>query len=209
MIHPDAIIPSFGLKFCRSPKCPHAVATDDLAPDLEKIIQDSGWPEFLIQRQSPIRHHHQFRAAVSACPNGCSQPHIADFGLIGAAHIEVDTGSCSACGLCVGACAEKALRLEPGIVLDRALCLGCASCARVCPTGSLAIGQKGYRVLLGGKLGRHPRLAHELGFLSQAAALAVLRNTLHMFMANYSPGLRLADLVTRMGQENFNAQVRP
>lgn len=209
MIHPDAIIPPFGLKYCRGPKCPHAVATDDPAPDLKKIIRDSGWPEFLAQHQSPIRHHHQFRVAVSACPNGCSQPHIADFGLIGTATIEVNGDSCSACDLCVGTCAEKALRLEPGIALDKTLCLGCAACARVCPTGSLAIGRKGYRVLLGGKLGRHPRLAHELGFLSPSAALAVLRKTLHLFMSHYSPGLRLADLVTGMGQENFNAQVRP
>jgi dissimilatory sulfite reductase (desulfoviridin) alpha/beta subunit len=33
---------------------------------------------------------------------------------------------------------------------------------RVCPTGATSEGTKGYRVLLGGKLSRHPQFAKEL-----------------------------------------------
>jgi dissimilatory sulfite reductase (desulfoviridin) alpha/beta subunit len=69
------------------------------------------------------------------------------------------------CEACVEACKEDAIFLDPekdGPVVDRDLCLKCGKCMPVCPTGSLIEGQRGYRVQLGGKLGRHPQLAREL-----------------------------------------------
>jgi anaerobic sulfite reductase subunit C len=131
-------LPAHTLKVCRgAAQCPHAVLGQDLTAGLENVIAVSGWPEFLAGMTRPIRHHHQFRVAVASCPNGCSQPHIADFGLIAFARIGVEPERCSGCGHCVAVCAEKALRLEETIRLDSAHCLGCAACARVCPEKTL------------------------------------------------------------------------
>ncbi len=50
---------------------------------------------------------------------------------------------CKGCGLCVGACPKKILRLSeekinakghhPVEVIDESACIGCASCAIMCP----------------------------------------------------------------------------
>ena len=203
-------LPAHTLKVCRgAAQCPHAVLGQDLTCELEAVIAASGWPEFLTSMNRPIRHHHQFKTAVASCPNGCSQPHIADFGLIAFARVEAELERCSGCGHCVVVCAEKALRLEDTIRLDSSRCLGCAACARVCPEKALRVVETGYRVLLGGKLGRHPRLAHELGFFNLPQSLEVLRNVLSVFMKHHRPGLRLGDLIEKIGRETFDRRVRP
>lgn len=203
-------LPTHSLKVCRGATgCPHAVIAADVSNEIRAVMDRSGWDEFLARGVKPLRHHHQFRLAVASCPNGCSQPHIADFGLIAAAHIGVAPDACTACGLCVEACAEKALDLDGGIRLDPSRCLGCEACVRACPSGALRTVETGWRVLIGGKLGRHPRLAHELGTFGLPAAMAALENVLRTLMAEGRPGLRLGDLVERMGREKFDARVRP
>ena len=204
------LLPAHSVKVCRGAShCPHAVLGHDLIVELETVLAGSGWPGFLAATTSPIRHHHQFRVAVASCPNGSSQPHIADFGLIACARIGLDPEKCSGCGCCAAVCAENAVHLTGGLRLDRAVCLGCAKCARVCPEKALTIDEKAYRMLLGGKLGRRPRLAHELGLFSLPAALHVLDKTLRVYMKHHRPGLRLGELIESMGRERFDDLVRP
>lgn len=209
MTTPDTL-PTHSLKVCRGATgCPHAVIGRDISEEIGAVMARSGWGAFLAAGVKPIRHHHQFRLAVASCPNGCSQPHIADFGLIAFGRVGVDPDACTACGLCVDACAEKALTLGDSIGLDPSRCLGCGACVRVCPTGALRTAETGWRVLLGGKLGRHPRLAHELGVYGLPEAMGILERVLRVLMSQGRPGLRLGDLVERMGRENFDAAVRP
>ena len=203
-------LPAHTVKVCRgADRCPHAVLGRDLSAELETVLEDSGWPQFLAGMTRPIRHHHQFRVAVASCPNGCSQPHIADFGLIAFARIGLEPERCSGCGHCVAVCEEKALHLDDSIQLDHSRCLGCAKCARICPEKALRVDKTGYRVLLGGKLGRHPRLAQELGFFSLPDSLHVLGRVLDVYMKHHRPGLRLGELIESMGRERFDGLVRP
>lgn len=198
------------IKICRGVEsCPHAGFFTDIRAPLKDVIRRSGWSEFLTERTHLIRHHHQFRVAVAACPNGCSNPHIADFGLLTKARIHHIPQNCSGCGGCVRACSEDALCLTDTLTLDQSRCLGCTACVRACPEEALTVIDTGYRVLLGGKLGRHPRLAHELGVFTLEQALTILERTLALFMRNYRPGLRLGGLVNLMGLEAFNEAVRP
>ena len=198
------------IKVCRgAASCPRAVTDADPTRDIEAVMARSGWSGFLHSGVGTIRHHHQFRVAVSSCPNGCTQPHIADFALVAFARIGLSPEACTACGQCVAACAEDALDLEDGIRLNPTTCLGCAACARVCPEGALTVTATGWRVLLGGKLGRHPRLAHELGVFDTGDAMTVLEKVLAVLMSQGRAGLRLGDLVTDMGRETFDALVRP
>jgi dissimilatory sulfite reductase (desulfoviridin) alpha/beta subunit len=209
-MRPTAPLPPFTVKVCRgAAACPRAVTGVDLSADIGNVLARSGWAGFLKSGVGAIRHHHQFRVAVSSCPNGCTQPHIADFALIAFARIGLSPEACTACGQCVEACAEDALDLTGGIGLDPAACLGCAACARVCPEGALTVAETGWRVLLGGKLGRHPRLAHELGVFDTGDAMTVLEKVLATLMDRGRPGQRLGELITDMGREQFDALVRP
>lgn len=198
------------LRVCRGVcACAHSLLAFDPLPELERVLMQSGWSRFLRTRAHPVRSHHQFRVAVAACPNGCSQPHIADFAVIAARQVLVRPEVCAHCGACVEACAEKALTVLPELVLDRGLCLGCAACVRVCPTQALDLGRRKFRVLVGGKLGRHPRLASELGLFDWEDVPELLRRTLAVFMEHRTGKERLGDVVSRLGMERFAHVVRP
>ncbi len=196
-----AIIPCRGV--CDD--CPNTLLCDHgLVPEMETIVSLSGWPEFLTERVgNPVRPHHQFRIAVAGCANGCSHPHIMDFALIRAC-VPCPPLECEACGACAEACPDRAITM-PGPVphmlndapplLDSSRCLNCGRCVLACPSKVLAVKQEGFRILVGGKLGRRPKLALELpGLYQREEALLVLRALLKGWMEVWRPGLRLGDV---------------
>jgi Fe-S-cluster-containing hydrogenase component 2 len=52
--------------------------------------------------------------------------------------IFIDEDRCTACGLCLDACAQGAIVLgESGATIDQSLCAGCAACVAACPQGAI------------------------------------------------------------------------
>jgi len=181
--------------------CPRAlIPVLDVAQAIARRIAASGFPDFLARAMAgrPILSHHRFQAAVAGCPNACSQPQINDFGVIGAAQVRLDVALCDACLRYVKACREQAMEVRggaPSIAAER--CLGCGDCVRACPSGALAPGQPGYLVLVGGKLGRHPRLAAAVARVTELdAVLHVLDRALDASMKGL-PGERLGEIMER------------
>lgn len=146
--------------------CPNScVEKDTLTAQLETLLMSEDLLGFLQQSvPGKLRFHHEFRISVSLCPNACSQPQIKDIGIIAAIYPGTEATSCSGCMSCIDICKEKAVALSdaPFPCIDTRSCLGCGACVRACPTGSILSKEKGYRVQLGGRLGRHPRLGREL-----------------------------------------------
>ena len=107
-----------------------------------------------------ILYHHRIRISVSGCPNCCSKPQIADFGIVGYVSPAVNTDTCTVCGACRDVCPDTAITVKNAPPLfDRDKCLGCVKCREICQNGSIVLLDQGVRLLVGGKLGRHPRLA--------------------------------------------------
>jgi len=152
---------------CRGAEgCPRAVvdvaaAAAALSSALESIDVNG-----VVRRKAgtdKILEHHRFRATLSGCPNACSQPQIADVGLVGQDRPSLNEAACIGCGLCVETCAEAVFSLSDGhLRVDESRCVGCGACIRVCPTAALSSAAKGWRVLVGGRLGRHPSLGVEV-----------------------------------------------
>jgi dissimilatory sulfite reductase (desulfoviridin) alpha/beta subunit len=117
-------------------------------------------------------------------------------GIIGAAEPTITDEECTLCEACVEACKEDAVVLDgdkeiPVIDYDR--CLRCGQCIKECPTGTIAVGKTGYRVLLGGKLGRHPQLAEELpGLYSEDEVVKILQKCLDFYKKHSKHGERFA-----------------
>ena len=147
--------------------------------------------------------HHGFRVSLSDCPNACSRPQIADIGLIGATSPHVTDAGCSRCGACQDVCREGAIELsedseQPRI--DPSKCVSCGACVRACPTAALAEGEKGHRLLLGGKLGRHPQLGRELkGIYSRKDSMKIVDKCLHHYVRNCVEGERFGEILNRTG----------
>lgn len=182
--------------------CPHRVAaSDDLVDRIERLMVEADLLTFLKAHvKGDLKFHHEFRISIADCPNACSQPQIKDVGIIAAATPVIGDVPCSACGACAAVCKEAAVALSAGgeiegVVAQR--CVHCGACISACPTGTLALNQKGYRVLIGGKLGRHPRLARELpGIHDARAVLRMLDDFVAFYKMHSTHGQRFAHLLS-------------
>ncbi len=187
--------------------CPNrAIATEGLPEKIESCCASRDLLKMLKEKvEGQLKFHHEFRISISDCPNSCSRPQIADIGVIGAKKPAVDTSVCSGCGSCVVICKENAFEMsEDGesVTYDEEACIACGKCLNICPTGAITEGTQGYRVQLGGKLGRHPQLARELpGIYPETELLEIIEKCLdHHVLCNVG-GERFGEVINKTGTE--------
>lgn len=202
----ESEVRGYRIENCFSPGgCPNrAVEDNDLVNRLEKLASGKNLKAFLKKKVSgPLKIHHEFRMVVSDCPNACSRPQIVDVGIIGAWKPRVTDETCSDCGACLESCKEGAITLAESVpIIDEDRCLFCGQCIQACPTGTISGADRGYRVLLGGKLGRHPQLGKELpGIYSQNEVLGIVDRSLNHFMEYNEKGERFGEILNRTGVE--------
>jgi len=189
--------------------CPNrAIEGESLVQKIEALLEKEDLLSVLKQRvKGNLKFHHEFRVTVADCPNACSQPQIKDIGIIGAVDPLLSDEICTVCEACVDVCKEKAVTLDsskdkPDIDMRR--CLRCGQCIHVCPTGTIKAGAKGYRIQLGGKLGRHPRLGRELqGIFSEEEVLEVVKDCIAFYKKNSRHGERFAEIFDDNAFERF------
>jgi anaerobic sulfite reductase subunit C len=207
----ESEVRGYQLDTCFGPNgCPRrAVKSDTLLPRIQSLLEEADLLGFLKQTvPGKLRFHHEFRISIADCPNACSQPQIKDIGILGACVPRVTEEACSRCEACVDACSETAVALtdddDSGPVIDRVRCINCGRCIPVCPTETLATGKQGYRIQLGGKLGRHPRLAMELpGIFSEDDVSRVIRDCITLYKQRSRRGERFGDLLTAEDLETY------
>ncbi len=203
-------IKGYQLDTCFGPSgCPNrAVVSDGLLARLETVIKRADLLDFLKSRvRGELKFHHEFRTTLADCPNACSQPQIKDVGIIGAAVPETTNEACSQCGACTDACTEQAVAANASDPppIDPERCLNCGQCIRACPTGTIAEAWRGFRVQIGGRLGRHPRLARELpGIFNEDQVIEIVQACLDLYKARSRHGERFAHLFQDSDFENFS-----
>lgn len=194
--------------------CPNRAAdSGELLQNVERLLEKENLLEFLKRHVSgDIKFHHEFRITLSDCPNACSQPQIKDIGIIGAITPVITDEPCTLCKACLDVCKENAVTISSEQELpkiDHYLCLDCGQCVDICPTGTLEEGKKGFKVLLGGKLGRHPVLATELpGIFTDDEVLEIVKNAITFYKKYSKNGERFSELFQRHDFTKFmNRQV--
>ncbi len=202
----DREVRGYRLEACfGSGGCPNrAVESSRLAANLDRLLASRGILEHLRRRiDGPLKFHHEFRIVLSDCPNACSRPQIVDVGIIGARTPKLSQVPCEGCSACVETCREGAIKLSPRLqapLLDAARCLSCGQCLDVCPSGVLVEASRGFRIQVGGKLGRRPRLAKELpGFFSEGQVVETVDRCLRLWMEQARGDDRFADVLNRIG----------
>ena len=183
--------------------CPNrAIQDSPLAAAIEALLQSKELRAFLKARvEGPLKLHHEFRVSISDCPNGCSRPQIVDLGVVGACLPGLSQEPCTQCGACVETCREDAIRLDAeanGPTLDLAQCVACGQCIQACPSHTISTAKCGYRVLVGGKLGRHPQLARDLGRIyTPEEALTIVERCIEHYMKHNRKGERFGEILNR------------
>jgi dissimilatory sulfite reductase (desulfoviridin) alpha/beta subunit len=195
-------IKGYQVETCFGPSgCPNrAVVSDRLLEQIESLLKKEDLRGFLKEHvKGELKFHHEFRVTLADCPNACSQPQIKDIGIIGASSPEVTAEACTLCEACVDACKEDAITLnieDECPQIDYTRCLHCGKCTQVCPTGTIVEGTQGFRVQLGGKLGRHPQLAKELpGIYNEEQVLLIVKECLQFYKKTSKHGERLGQIL--------------
>jgi len=182
--------------------CPNrAIESSSLFNSLENLLIKEDLLNFLRQSIGDnIKFHHEFRVTLADCPNACSQPQIKDIGIIGASIPAITENECTLCGRCVDICKENAVTLnekQSAPEIDHNLCLKCGQCVKDCPTGTISEKKAGFRIFLGGKLGRHPRLAQELpGIFTEDDVIGIVQKCIKYYKENSVNGNRFANVYT-------------
>jgi dissimilatory sulfite reductase (desulfoviridin) alpha/beta subunit len=190
--------------------CPNrANNSEQLLERIETLLKREDLLGFLKEQvEGELKFHHEFRITLADCPNACSQPQIKDIGIIGASLPRLTDEACTLCEACVDSCREKAVALNDEMSIpeiDYKLCLACGKCIEVCPTDTISVDQKGFKVLLGGKLGRHPQLAKELpGIYSEDEVLDIIKDCIIFYKSHSRKGKRFAEVFTPAAFKEFS-----
>ncbi|MCK5683673.1 4Fe-4S dicluster domain-containing protein, partial [bacterium] len=176
-----------------------------LAKEIEKTVIKEDILSFLKKNvKEDLKFHHEFRISLSDCPNACSRPQIVDIGIIGSVMPGLSDEPCTLCNSCVEACAENAICLdEKNIrpVIDYKKCLMCAKCIKVCPSSTIKKKTEGFRIMLGGRLGRRPRLAMEVpGIHNHKQIIEIVKKCLKFYKTNSLNGQRFSHLLNSIDQ---------
>jgi len=192
--------------------CQNAVVVSaELVSRLEELLERADLLSFLRTHFGErLKLHHQCRVTLADCPNSCSQPQIKDIGIMGEVDVRCELDECNGCGECRSVCEESAICWEKDRLagIDSARCVRCGACARVCPVGALKNGTGSYRILLGGKLGRHPQLGRELARgLDANQVVELVSRIIKLYKASAVKGERLGVLTNRIGWDRFKTLV--
>ncbi len=138
--------------------------------------------------------------SASGCPNSCGIAHLSDIGIYGVVDLEVDTASCTGCGLCAAICKRRAIEVvNDTSAIDKDLCRHCGQCLGVCPVNALKETRRGFAVLIGGRGGADTRLGQLIaGCVAEDEALKITEKLMRLLR---DIGADAATLIDRWGLE--------
>jgi anaerobic sulfite reductase subunit C len=155
---------------------------------------------------------HKFKIAVTGCPRACAKPQENDVGFMGVVKAvlqETDEKECISCGLCEEVCPSGAIRMVNGKPeIDQDKCFHDGDCISVCPTEVLITERKGWRVFVGGRFGRRPKLGQTYeDFISDDRAFELVEKFIQAFAHLADKGERLGAMIDRLSLNKFREEV--
>lgn len=146
---------------------------------------------------------YKVKFGITGCPNNCGKARESDIGVMGMRTPAWSQDACTDCGACVKICPVQAIsRNKDCYVRDESTCIGCSVCSTLCPANAWGPATTGYTLLIGGTLGKKPRLGVPLkeNIKTETELLNLIENTLQFYIQNGRPKERLGHLMNRMGE---------
>ena len=159
----------------------------------------------LFGKNMPVK----IRIAISGCPNACTSPMLNEIGIMGRIRPLRIPGQCTGCGTCVEYCKEKAIVVKGGIsVLDPDKCVQCGVCVQSCPFDLLKAEHRHYRILVGGRRGRHPHIARDLITIDdEETVVFVIVKIVNWVYRRAWSGRLLSDQMDNLEFEKFKKEI--
>ncbi len=160
--------------------------------------------EELDRRYFRMELPYKLKMGVTGCPNNCGKAREADIGVMGIRTPRWSAEDCTQCGACVKMCPVQAIYVENETYLrNTERCINCSVCSVLCPAKAWVPESFGYTLLVGGTLGKKPRLATPLKKNIQTTdeLFELIDRTVEFFKANGRKKERLGHLIDRLGQD--------
>jgi dissimilatory sulfite reductase (desulfoviridin) alpha/beta subunit len=153
---------------------------------------------------------YKVKFGVTGCPNNCGKAREADIGIMGSRVPAWTADNCVQCDACIKFCVADAIHKEGDqYIRDADKCIHCSACSVRCPTGAWQAESFGYTILIGGTLGKKPRLGIPLAqhLSTEAEALELVDRTLAFYKEHGQPRERLGHLLDRLGEETVKQTI--
>jgi TusA-related sulfurtransferase/ferredoxin len=121
-----------------------------------------------------------------------------------------DKETCISCRLCVTICPVKAIEeKDSAFHLDEKKCIYCGLCIKNCPTSAWTAKKTGYTLLLGGTLGKKPRLGTRAKALieSKEELLGYVESAFRFYRAHGNKKERFGHTLDRFGLDKAFAEI--
>ncbi|MCL5075784.1 MAG: 4Fe-4S dicluster domain-containing protein [Chloroflexi bacterium] len=166
-----------------------------------------------------IEAFHKFKISFSGCPIDCPRSRESDLGFQGQVEPELVADLCTGCGLCVRACQDDALSMEPLLktprarnglpVRDAANCLSCGDCIKACPFEAMVAKRKGHAIYVGGKHGKHPHVAYPLAeFVPDEKVFPLIEIVMQWYKEHGKRDERLGLTIDRVGIDSLRMRLK-
>ena len=149
---------------------------------------------------------HKFKIGITGCPNACIKPVENDFGIMGVVRKIFIKEKCNYCRLCQEICPVGAIKVEENeLHYDPSKCIFCGDCIFACPSYAWEQEKAGYKIFVGGKMGKFPSLGREaFSFLEgEEKLLQLIEKTLEFYTKEGKRGERFGETIGRVGLENY------
>jgi ferredoxin len=202
----------FTVQACRAEPADRNYDPWELKPEIELKLKELNITRIITDKLSlkrPISNHHKFIVALAACANGCITPEARAFGLSGVMKPKITDRECNECFLCVDGCKRNAIILRKGRPeIDFNACDYCGKCIKVCPKKVFDPERIGYRVFVGGRLGRF----HQPGFVlyritDKETMLRALEAVVGLYRDEAVGEESVAELINRLGPAPFYERI--
>lgn len=180
---------------CQGVSCSHGlIDSQKIAKKIdERLFGKAGLP-------------HKLKIGITGCPNACIKPQENDIGIMGVMSKRFKKDLCNLCGLCVEVCPVKVIKIKnKKLEFNQSKCIGCGDCVFSCPPGAWEKVTEGFRLFLGGKMGKFPRLGVKaIDFIcSEEELLRIVTQAFEFYKKEGKKGERFRDTLERLGLEYF------
>ena len=148
---------------------------------------------------------YKFKIGITGCPNNCGKARESDLGIMGGRTPVWLAEPCTHCNVCVKACPVQAIACEDEqYVRDSDKCINCSVCTTACPAGAWKTESCGHTILIGGTLGKKPRLAVPLkeNIQDTEELFGLVDRCLSFYQRHGRPKERFGHLMERLGEKN-------